>query len=318
LAFPDGPVDDERKVMYRLTFIVFRVIDTITQIEEESIMRMETHTTDRKLLAKAIGEWLDSDVRYDGMPHCTYSIGPVKVDREGVITTDDQEACDTLQPFFQNHGLTTEESNMISIKETLAQTPEIDTMEISVPAPDLTVIALHNLIRMLYSKQYLFNRMTETGSLFIAKTLIDALQDQTPVDMSAFESLLAESADRGELDGFRYADGKITLRYPFDEKRPMRWTSYGLLTDGIVRLAQASTRVKAEIQQPENEKYYARAWLMRMGMGGDDFKEARKILLGGLNGHAAFPDAAAAMRHKERHATRRRDAHDVLSPNTES
>ena len=64
-------------------------------------MRMETHTPDRKLLAKAIGEWLDKGVHYDGMPHCTYSIGAVKVDRNGVITTDDQESWDTLQPFFQ-------------------------------------------------------------------------------------------------------------------------------------------------------------------------------------------------------------------------
>ena len=191
-------------------------------------------------------------------------------------------------------------------------------MEISVPAPDLTVNALHNLIRMLYSKQYLFNRMTEIGSLFISKTLIDALQDQIPDDMNAFEILLAESVDCGELDGFRYADEKITLRYPFDEKQPMRWTTYGLLTDGIVRLAQASTCVKAEIQQPENEKYYARAWLLRMGMGGDDFKEARKILLGGLNGHAAFPDAAAAMRHKERYAFKRREVSDAPTPDIES
>ena len=265
-------------------------------------MRMETHTTDRKLLAKAIGEWLDKDVHYDGMPHCTYSIGPVKVDREGVITTDDQEAWNTLQPFFRNHGWITEKPDTATAGDVDDRTPVIETMEISVPAPDLTVGVLHNLIRMLYSKQYLFNRMTETGSLFIAITLIDALQDQAPDDMNAFETMLAESADRGELDGFRYADGKVTLRYPFDEKQPMRWTTYGLLTDGILRLAQASTRVKVEIQQPENEKYYTRAWLMRMGMGGDDFKEARKILLGGLNGHAAFPDTAAAMRHKERHA----------------
>ena len=281
-------------------------------------MRMETHTPDRKLLAKAIGEWLDQDVHYDGMPHCTYSIGSVKVDRDGMITTDDQEAWDTLQPFFQNHGWVTEDSITISTEEAPSQTAEIDTMEISVPVPDLTVDTLHNLIRMLYSKQFLFNRMTETGSLFISKTLIDTLQDQTPDDMNAFESLLVESTDRGELNGFRYTDGKVTLRYPFDEKQPMRWTTFGLLTDRIVRLAQASTRVKAEIQQPENEKYYARAWLMRMGMGGDDFKDARKILLGGLKGHTAFPDAAAVMRHKERHAVRRQDAHDVPSPDAES
>lgn len=174
-------------------------------------MRIETHTPDRKLLAKAIGEWLNKDVHYDGMPQCTYSIGPVKVDSDGVITTDDQEAWDTLQPFFRNHGWSTEEPIAISPEEAPAQTPEIETMEISVPAPDLTVNVLHNLIRMLYSKQYLFNRMTEAGSLFISKNLIDTLQNQKPEDLGAFETLLADCNDRGELAGFRYADGKVTL-----------------------------------------------------------------------------------------------------------
>ena len=69
----------------------------------------------------------------------------------------------------------------MSAEEAPGQTPEIETMEISVPAPDLTVNVLHNLIRMLYSKQYLFNnRMTEIGSLFISKTLIDCLTGSNP------------------------------------------------------------------------------------------------------------------------------------------
>jgi hypothetical protein len=190
-------------------------------------------------------------------------------------------------------------------------------MEISVPAPDLTVSGLLNMIRILYSKQYLFNRMTETGRLFISKNLIDALMEHLPEDMNIFQKLMAEYTDRGELEGFRYTDDKVILRYPYDAKQPMRWTTYGLLTDRILRLAQASTRAKAEIQQPENEKYFSRAWILRLGMGGDDFKEARRILLGELNGHAAFPDAAAAMRHKERHAAQRRKVHDAPTSDIE-
>ena len=49
-------------------------------------MRIETGlTTQRKLLAQAIGEWLHMEPHYDGVPRCTYSIGPVRVDKDAAI-----------------------------------------------------------------------------------------------------------------------------------------------------------------------------------------------------------------------------------------
>ena len=181
-------------------------------------------------------------------------------------------------------------------------------MEISEPAPGLTVGSLLNLIHMLYSKQYLFNRMTESGSLFISKNLIDGLKEHMPEDLAAFQQRLADFKARGELDGFNYADGNVTLRYPFHAEQPMRWTTYGLLTDKIIKAALTATRITAQVQEPENEKYFARSWLQRMGMGGADFKEERRILLGGLNGHAAFPNDAAATKHNEKYAVLLREA----------
>lgn len=278
-------------------------------------MRVETGlTTQRKLLAQAIGEWLNMEPHYDGVPRCTYSIGPVKVEKDAAIVTDDLEAWTTLQPYFQNHGWTTEEP------ETEQPTPEadseaatehsdgIDDMEISEPAPGMTVGSLLNLIHMLYSKQYLFNRMTESGSLFISKNLIDSLKEHIPEDMAAFQQRLADSKARGELDGFNYADGNVTLRFPFHAEQPMRWTTYGLLTDKIIKAAQSATRIAAQAQEPENEKYFARLWLLRLGLGGADFKEERRILLGGLKGHAAFPNDTAAQKHKSRYAEKRKSA----------
>lgn len=278
-------------------------------------MRIETGlTTQRKLLAQAIGEWLHMEPHYDGVPRCTYSIGPVKVEKDAAIVTDDLEAWTTLKPFFENHGWTAEEP------ETEQPTPEadseaatgpadIDDMEISEPAPGMTVGSLLNLIHMLYSKQYLFNRMTESGSLFLSKNLIDSLKEQIPEDLAAFQQRLADSKARGELDGFSYLGGNVTLRYPFHAEHPMRWTTYGLLTDKIIKAAQSATRITAQVQEPENEKYVARSWLLRLGLGGADFKEERRILLGGLKGHTAFPNDAASQKHKEKYAALRREAH---------
>ena len=273
-------------------------------------MRVETGlTTQRKLLAQAIGEWLHMEPHYDGVPRCTYSIGPVKVEKDAAIVTDDLEAWTTLQPFFQNHGWATEE------RETEQPAPEadseaagptgIDAMEISEPAPGMTVGSLLNLIHMLYSKQYLFNRMTESGSLFISKNLVDSLKEHMPEDLVSFQQRLADFKARGELDGFSYVDGNVTLRIPFHAEQPMYWTTYGLLTDKIIKAAQSATRIAAQAQEPENEKYFARSWLLRLGLGGADFKEERRILLGGLKGHAAFPNDTAAQKHKSRYAEKR-------------
>ena len=278
-------------------------------------MRIETGlSTQRKLLAQAIGEWLHLEPHYDGVPRCTYSIGPVKVEKDAAIVTDDLEAWTTLQPFFQNHGWVaeapeTEQPAPEADSEAATGPADIDDMEISEPAPGMTVGSLLNLIHMLYSKQYLFNRMTESGSLFISNNLIDSLKEHMPEDLAAFQQRLTDFKARGGLDGFSYADGNVTLSYPFHAEQPMRWTTYGLLTDKIIKAAQAATRITPQVQEPENEKYFARSWLLRLGMGGADFKEERRILLGGLKGHAAFPNDAAATNHKEKYAALRREAH---------
>ena len=55
------------------------------------------------------------------------------------------------------------------------------------------------------------------------------------------------------------------------------------------------------------EDYHANSWLMRMGFGGADYKETRRILMGHLTGFAAFKSAADMEAHKERQAQRRRE-----------
>ena len=49
-----------------------------------------------------------------------------------------------------------------------------------------------------------------------------------------------------------------------------------------------------------NEKYTFRVWLMRLGMMGDEYKVARKILLKNLKGHTAFRTKSQAEVAKEK------------------
>ena len=82
--------------------------------------------------------------------------------------------------------------------------------------------------------------------------------------------------------------------------------TYTLLTVNIIAAAKAATRVLPGHQQPENEKYYMRNWLVRLGFGGKDSKGMRTILLKHLKGHSAFRTDAEAEKHRDKYAEIRR------------
>ena len=54
----------------------------------------------------------------------------------------------------------------------------------------------------------------------------------------------------------------------------------------------------------ENEKYYMRVWLLRLGFGGQGGREIRKALLSNLKGHSAFRTQEESERAKIRNKQR--------------
>jgi len=262
-------------------------------------MILETNTTDRKALVHQIAEILNTKPEYAGMPTCAYRIGAVTIDKQGNIVTEDAEMPEALKPFLIEQGyLPAPEPEPTAI---------IERMEISVPA-EMTVEALKNLTFLLYSKQFLLNRSVGSGFLVIPDTLVSRLQEYRPDSPEAFSGLLNEYREQGALDGFDYREGKATLSFPFDEQRPELWAAYANLLTRIVTAAQCAARVQPKLQKPENEKYFMRSWLLRLGYGGEDMKAERKLLLANLNGSAAFPTPEAAERHKEKYTQLRRQA----------
>ncbi len=259
-------------------------------------MILETNTTDRKALVHHIAEILNTKPEYAGMPTCAYHIGAVTIDKQGNIIMEDAEMPEALKPFLIEQGYLVEEGTKV---------PE--RMEISVPA-SMTIEALTNLIFLLYSKQYLLNRSVGSGFLVIPDTLVSRLQEYRPDSPEVFSGLLNEYREQGSLDGFDYRDGKATLSFPFDEQRPELWAAYANLLNRIVIAVQCANRVQPKLQKPENEKYFMRSWLLRLGYGGEDMKTERKLLLSNLNGSAAFPTPEAAERHKEKYAELRQQA----------
>ena len=163
-----------------------------------------------------------------------------------------------------------------------------------------------NLLRMVYGKQRLINRMLDSEMLYVGEAIITTISENPPRTPEDFEAKVQTAIETGQLKGLDISVEKVTLSVPFVEDDPTRWTAYSELLCGMLRTAGAATRVGIkQTDDPENEKYHANSWLMRMGFGGTDFKETRRVLMKHLNGYAAFRSAAEMEAHRERQTRRR-------------
>ena len=277
-------------------------------------MTIITNTTDRKALAKAIAEELGTPSVYMRAPTYAYQIGGFTVDRDGNIIGEDFEA---LLDFMARNGYSVSEpaADPEAPEETQEEAPAdsgaepVTSMDISIPARDITPAQLKNLTFMLFSRQPIINRMTQSDCLRIPELLIDRLREITPETPEAFTELLDDSKAVAGLEGFDFRDGKVYMTFPFDEAQPERWTAYAGLLNRIYDAAVKATRVSPEQVESteENEKYLAHTWLQRLGYSGADSKVERKILLGHLRGYCAFGNGAKMQAHKDKYAAIRRE-----------
>ena len=271
-------------------------------------MTIVTNTASRKELAKAIGKELGIEAKYMGVPSCNYQIGQYILDKEGVLHGPDFEP---LRSFLQRNGMLPEDDISLSGEPTVqeeepAQENTADFVSVTVPAGGITPLQLKNLIFMLYSKQYLIGKMTGGDLLNIPDFLEARLIEKTPETIADFLSLLDTAKEKG-MTGFDFKDEKVTLTFRAFPDEPGRNMVYAMFTARILKAAREATRIFPEKQEPENEKYFARAWLLRLGYGGAAYKDERNLLLKHLKGHSAFPNDEAAEKHKEKYAGIRKE-----------
>lgn len=271
-------------------------------------MTIVTNTASRKELAKAIGKELGIEAKYMGVPSCNYQIGQYILDKEGVLHGPDFEP---LRSFLQRNGMLPEDDISLSGEPTVqeeepAQENTADFVSVTVPADGITPLQLKNLIFMLYSKQYLIGKMTGGDLLNIPDFLEARLIEKTPETIADFLSLLDTAKEKG-MTGIDFKDEKVTLTFRAHPDEPGRNMVYAMFTARILKAARKATRIFPEKQEPENEKYFARAWLLRLGYGGAAYKDERNLLLKHLKGHSAFPNDEAAEKHKEKYAGIRKE-----------
>ena len=140
-------------------------------------MKLNTHPENRKEMVRAISELTCLEATYMFTPTYSFKIGPITVNRDGTIDCEDETMTDTIKPMLIEHGWLDTEAEPeapVDSKEIPEDTEPIRVaeMEITMPVENWTVAQLTNLLRTIYGKQYLINRMLDYNMLYIEESFV--------------------------------------------------------------------------------------------------------------------------------------------------
>ena len=304
-------------------------------------MTLRTHPEDRREMVRALSERLQTPAVYMRTPTYAFQIGSLTVNRDGSIASEDEALLESLRPMLIERGwldsepdeqpATTAEENSEAegtagevhsdaegdpkgacdeqiVAEDDPDDLPVEQVVITTPLTDWTVPQLTNLLRTLYARQYLLNRMMQGETLYIEEPVVVEITDNPPTDAADFKARVQRAVEDGCVRGIVFEGGKLGFSTPYCAEDPTRWMTYQKLLDGILHSARYAKRISIRPQvTPENEKYYANSWLMRMGFGGSEHRELRRSLMHHLNGYAAFKSEADMQAHREKYAQLRRD-----------
>ncbi len=262
-------------------------------------MRIETNAANRKDVVKAVSGILGQSAKYLGVPTCAYQIGDCTIDRGGAVETGDEKTAEMVRAGLLEQGL-------IDTPQT-----EIEETTVSLPVEGMTAEGLKNLIFLTRSKQYLINRAFAEDVFRVPTALVEELGSTEIPDAETFLQTFQSHAEGCRGIGFQ--DGKITFTLPTADD-PDMIKAFTHLTAAMVQQAKEQKRISPKETIEENEKYYMRIWLLRLGFGGKEGKEVRDLLMKKLKGHSAFRTEENKQRWQEARRNEREAAKQEQSP----
>lgn len=233
----------------------------------------------RKEIVKTLEEHFEVKSKYLGAPSFAYQVKTedetYTIDREGkIITTNDNEV--ELEEILSGPEM-----------EPAAEVEALD-LEVKLPMEGHSGRTLRNLVNMIYSKQHLIKKAFNLEDDIVAEDFsigINEIQLETLEDFkTALEDIGEKSCPGIDFDFF---ESTMTFKLLKDANAD----EIKAATDFIALLnenAKSQKYASAKVKHTDNEKYTFRTWLLRLGMIGDEYKLARKVLLQNLSGNGAF------------------------------
>lgn len=247
---------------------------------------------DRKEIVKVLSEHFGVKAEYMGVPSFAYQIKTegetYTIDRAGKITNAEGmefklEAI--LNSAVEEIAEIQSQENKAGIEEVTPIETQTAPAEISVLMGGHTGISLRNLVNMIYSKQQLIQKSLGIEESIIAEEFIKELNEAKISTIDDFKKAIAGKENSIQIE-FDFEEQRIGFNFIKAEVENIAaYTQFiGLLNQSSKELKHASYKVKIT----DNPKFTFRVFLIRLGMIGDEYKNARKVLLEKLEGNGAF------------------------------
>lgn len=256
----------------------------------------------RKEIVQALEEKWGVKARYLGAPTFAYEVGGCRVDRNGAVTG--KETLDEDVPAFEELQMTEgEEMGLGKSRREDVQgetgmraedCPEPEESEGPFPACafplyGFTAAMLRNLVNMLASKQNLITAAFELERPILDATMAEELEGRETGDVDSFLAVWDE-LEQGRAPGMKLNAATRTLFLEMPKQAPTNeeMEAFAVLMVFMVNFAKCIKSASRKTAQEENPKFAFRTWLIRLGMNGDEFKAARRVMLAKLTGNSSF------------------------------
>jgi hypothetical protein len=253
---------------------------------------------EKKEIIKALEEKFGVKARYQGTPSFAYEIegeGEIyTVTRQGAVLHEGVEV--PLERILRGHE---EEASKELEPEAKANEEQfrMETLELSLEGH--TPNSIRNFINMVSSKQRLVALAMEkewhpigTGT----EEDWNPLQRGVAEELSAqkFETLQDMAAALTELQPrmpgmeFNLLDDRPKVQINLGDLEEVKAEAVSTLLEATLSFAKTLRHASFKETQEDNPKFAMRTWMIRLGLNGPEHKETRKIILGALEGNAAF------------------------------
>lgn len=267
------------------------VICILPKEKEAQAMEIKTTAANRKDLVKAIEQFTGERSVYLGPPTFAYRIGDFTVERDSIVSTENEGKAEELETVLASQGFGTETEEDGTAVST-------DSTAIKIPLGTDSTQAVINIVNLLHAKQYLINRAVGAEGFKVSDALITSLENTQFTTADEAAARIMQTADYGF--GFSFEDGCIVFSgFPYSGDSA-KIKAYSELAAAMLKQAKTQKRISPKETIEANEKYYMRVWLVRLGFDGNDAKETRKVLLENLKGHTAFRTEADRQKWNER------------------
>ena len=268
------------------------------------IITFDLSGRDRKQLVKAISEITGARAVYKFMPTCAFEIDFFTVTKEGTLEFPDRSETEIVEQVLEglaergfvvissyyDNGESAIETDEDLPTETPIQPDTAEITEIEEVSEEAETTA--DTASQLDTAATAENNGIDRFSISMRRDFFDDAAFEKLDRLIESKSELFKMAFQTDDLSYEKSDDRVTFAW-------FPWTgdsdegvAYSTFIDMLTKHLKEQKRVNASKTQTDNPKFAMRVFLIRLGMVGNEYKAARKILLRNLEGSSAFRKGA--------------------------